>query len=478
MSGSALLGVPGFQVAVASSEGTSTWSRGVTYSGGPVTDEDLSPIYCAAKLIVAGALLAAAHDHGISLDSPVRMFAEAPWVGPDTTLIDLLEHRAGLLEPNAMTWRMTPAADRFGLLPKRPQIAIDAYSDFLGPHTLRLIVEALTGRPIQEFVRDRILSPAGASAQVQFGTDIDRRRVRPAIAGLPSSWWPLMSEVLPDQIHACTPDVGGAASAAGLAAAVRYLCFGGSIGVRLRSAGEAVPIADAVADRSRRQRGFDATLNRVAPFGLGFMVDLIAHGVTGPTVGPSAFGHVAAIAPWVVVVDPEMEHVIAATANRACDDPGQIRTIQRSLLATPSSGEPALLTRPVRPKFRRTPTVAKIPVTSLLGRQLTGLLGAGTPCLGLDYVAAFVTPAHTTWLRVRNGLADAVWTDHGDPVQDVSLAGEEATLTAWLDDPDRRLGEWIHRGELHVDGSFWVLSPLKHWAATSVGGGVLHDRQP
>lgn len=169
-----VLDVPGMQVAVARGE-RMIWSEGFGFadleSRNPVTPATRFPIASVSKTLTAAALGALVESGRIELDAPVRRyvpsFPEKRW---PMTIRQLAGHLAGVRhyrgeEIDTLGGRHYPdvssALEIFAndSLLFRPG-AEYRYSSY-GYNLLSAAVESAAGRPFIEYVRERILEPAG-----------------------------------------------------------------------------------------------------------------------------------------------------------------------------------------------------------------------------------------------------------------------------------------------------------------------------
>jgi CubicO group peptidase (beta-lactamase class C family) len=298
----------------------------------------LTSAYCATKPLLPIAL---AHlvDRG-QLDLRVRVRSIAPdvtWVPPDATIADLLTHEAGLHEPTAALWRMTPRDRRDALLGP-PASRGPAYSEVAAWSALAAVVAVACGVPAVRFVEAEVLEPAGLAHDIVVCPDRAAElarcgRFEVPVAGLPREAVPLLSERLPQQLADVDVAFGGLVSAAGLGrlytALRRSLC------------GEEVhgmPSGRALTSllRHRRARVWDATLQRPCSFAGGFMVGLDDHGVTDGL--PAAIGHTSGIVTTFGLCDLGLDLAVGCCLNgvaMSSDDLSFVRRmVMREVLTT------------------------------------------------------------------------------------------------------------------------------------------------
>lgn len=425
-----------------------TASAGESWAGVAYADEDLSPGYCMAKIPLIGAIVLLVTVGEVSLESPIRRYINIPYLDPSLTVVEVLEHRAGLVAPDLVTWRMTTRSERAGRIPRWPLPPNFAYSDLLVNMVMVELIEAVVGTTALEFIRTRILSPAGAMNLVKYG--VDNPDVNPAVAGLPHATVPLASERLADQVADVTPATGVFASAKGLALVLDWLFVSGD---------EADRRLDTVLAR-QAQAVWDPVLCRPASYAVGFMSSLELHGLS-----TRAFGHTAAMAAWLAVVDPEASSVYVGYCNGVPVDEQDAWQSRNSVLAALRSdcdrlSSPAAVVRP----------------TAVLGEVLRdpvlqGLLGSPDVLPSLPVGCALTVELDFTDTGQRAILlfADGSVTSVHHPAEgthaDVTLRAARVVFARWLSDPDARLGGLIQAGDVVPAGRLWYLSALEYWAA-------------
>ncbi|MFE9610704.1 serine hydrolase domain-containing protein [Streptomyces sp. NPDC006012] len=129
-------------------------------AGRAATPDTAYTLASVTKPITAVAVCLAADDGLLDLDGPVA--GEYRWPGPAPTVRQLLRHRGGLAAH--YDFRYGPGerridADRYATLFREPGSGFE-YSN-LGYRILGLTLEAATGRPLAEFVRERVFAPLG-----------------------------------------------------------------------------------------------------------------------------------------------------------------------------------------------------------------------------------------------------------------------------------------------------------------------------
>jgi CubicO group peptidase (beta-lactamase class C family) len=215
-------GFPGAAVVVGR-KGAAVWHKGFGRLDWATNSPRVSPsetIYDLASLTkVVGTTTAVMilYDQGlIGLDDPVSKYLpEFTGRYKDAITIRLLlEHRSGL-PPDRPLWRLasSPQEARRIVL----STAVDykpgtryVYSD-IGAMTLAFVVEHITGRPIDQFLHERVFEPLGMTNTFYRPADSLRDRVAPTEV-TPPRGYPLQGEVHDENAYA----LGGVAGHAGL----------------------------------------------------------------------------------------------------------------------------------------------------------------------------------------------------------------------------------------------------------------------
>jgi CubicO group peptidase (beta-lactamase class C family) len=144
--------------------GTLSWSRSSAAVDPAQSIYDLASL---TKVIATTTATMILYDEGkLTLDSKVQQFLPE-FAGPmkdKVTIRHLLSHRSGL-PPGRQLWRTAKSPDEAWAqvmavpLGSRPNTYFD-YSD-LGPMILGKVVERITGKPLDEFVAERVFRPLG-----------------------------------------------------------------------------------------------------------------------------------------------------------------------------------------------------------------------------------------------------------------------------------------------------------------------------
>jgi CubicO group peptidase (beta-lactamase class C family) len=210
--------------------GYAVWQKGYgkldwTAKGAPV--DPAASIYDMASLTKVIATTTAAmilHDEGrLPLDAKVQDFLpEFAGARKDqVTIAHLLTHRSGLPAGRRL-WltARTPAEARAQVLATNLQTrpgAVFNYSD-LGPDVLGMVIERITGKPLDRFVEERVFRPLGMF-DTEFHPDAS---LKPRIA--PTEMYPPRGHPLRGEVHdEAAWALGGVAGHAGLFASATDL---------------------------------------------------------------------------------------------------------------------------------------------------------------------------------------------------------------------------------------------------------------
>lgn len=289
-------GVVGTQVSVVDQHGERHAAVGRDHRGEPMRADTPVAAYCAAKPILALAVLRLHAEGHLDLDAPLRTrLVDVPaWLG-DATPRQVLLHSAGLHAADPVTARLLPETLRPSWVAtlERPTDHVHgttpAYAEFGGWFILGLLVEQVTGLPYGEVCRMAVLEPYGVQPGelvVQPGlfdldlvgrvaVSVDLTRGRPV---------PLLSESGALSATEWNPAYGAIATSAGLARVYR-----GMLEDR-EGAGAVLPAALMIEATRPHLSGFDKELTRHESYGLGVMCGLEAAGF-GSDLPADSFGH-------------------------------------------------------------------------------------------------------------------------------------------------------------------------------------------
>ena len=300
---------------------------GSTHLHQPFTANTLSALYCTAKPVVAVAVLHLVAEGELSLDDRLGDVVEdlgVSWIA-DRTIEQVLGHTAGLHVVNTILARILPPRSRSSWVDASPppegwRFGADrAYSEFGGWFMLGRVIEALSERPFDTYVRQAVLDPYGVAADdlVLRIDDDDYARLAPRISATLDLTMeqpvPLLAEVGPETAAEWNPSFGSYGTMSAVADFYRGLLDD------LGGAEKVLPvdlIGDAVTARLPLTE--DVTPGRPAGFGLGFMTPLSSH-FFGEAPSQRAFGHAGQGGTSFAFADPECDLVVAVLYNAGLD---------------------------------------------------------------------------------------------------------------------------------------------------------------
>jgi serine-type D-Ala-D-Ala carboxypeptidase len=215
-------GYPGAAVVVGR-RGSAVWEKGfgkLTWSTTGAAVDAQSTIYDLASLTkVVGtttALMILYDDGKIQLDDPVSKFIPE-FTGGFKDLVTvrlLLEHRSGMPAGRDI-WRAaeSPADARLKIIDTPLAFRPDQYYEYsdLGADLLGFIVEAASGKPLNQFLHERVFEPLAMINTDFRPSDTLRARIAPTEMNPPRGY-PLRGEVHDENAYA----LGGIAGHAGL----------------------------------------------------------------------------------------------------------------------------------------------------------------------------------------------------------------------------------------------------------------------
>lgn len=277
--------------------------------------------YCMAKPVMAMVVAGLVEAGTLDPTADLATLGLPGWSVPPfpCTVIDVLDHRAGLDGLPAMEWRMAPLPARAALVAERIAAARPrpAYSELLGGVILEEVVRAVTGcASVADEVHGRVLGPLGLDT-VAF--DGQRARALAAggdvstpVAGLPTRRVPLLFELLDRAFDELRPAFG-------------VLCSARDMGRFLEEVRRSLvpgyrgPLAGEVATwlLSPRHAAFDdARVMRSVSVAGGFMVDAVANSFTR-LASPRSFGHNGGMAQSVAFADADHDLTVSLYLNGA-----------------------------------------------------------------------------------------------------------------------------------------------------------------
>ena len=302
-------------------------SVGRTHLHDPFERSTLSALYCAAKPTVAVAVLRLIAEDELSLDDRLGDVVDdlpASWIA-ERTIEQVLGHTAGLHVVNTILARILPERSREGWVyasepPTGWRFGTDrAYSEFGGWYLLGKVIESLTETPFDRWTREHVLDPYGVAADdlvLRLEGD-DYTRLAPRISATLDLTMdrpvPLLAEVGPETAAEWNPSFGAYGTMTALTTFYRGLLDD------LAGADRVLP-AELLrtATAARLPIGFDATLDRDAGFGLGFMTPLSSH-YFGDGPSDAAFGHAGQGGTSFAMADPDHDVVVSVLYNAGLD---------------------------------------------------------------------------------------------------------------------------------------------------------------
>jgi CubicO group peptidase (beta-lactamase class C family) len=215
-------GYPGAAVVVGR-RGAAVWEKGfgrLSYSTSSAVVDAQSTIYDLASLTkVVGtttALMILYDDGKIQLDDPVSKYIPE-FTGGFKDLVTirlLLEHRSGMPAGRDI-WRIasSPADARQAIIETALVFRPGQYYEYsdLGADLLGFVVESASGKPLNEFLHDRVFDPLGMINTEFRPSDTLKMRIAPTELNPPRGY-PLRGEVHDENAYA----LGGIAGHAGL----------------------------------------------------------------------------------------------------------------------------------------------------------------------------------------------------------------------------------------------------------------------
>lgn len=420
---------------------------GTTIDGQPYEISSLAPGYCMSRIPLLAAVMVLADNRDLDVDEQISHYVTLPFLHPLATIADVLDHRAGLASPNLVAWRMADRHHRASLLPANPLAISDGYSDLLPGLAIAALIEKVASLPAADFIQEMVISAAGATDLCTYAPV--PTTVNPPVAGLPATIVPLLSERLADQVDDIGPATGVFTCAEGLALILDWLFLTEREPSRL----------DQFLRRSEATF-WDPILNRSASYTLGFMSRLGDSGLAGAS--SQAFGHTAAIAGWLAIVDPLSRTVKVGYSNGVllgAEDGALTRNAILAILNDDLDRLGQVHEYDAEPPVLQGRHSAAEPFEGLaqhIGKRLLPRDCTFTLGLCLD--------GQGTALLIEDGALTCIVTPTGEDVLDLTLTASRECLGTWFSDPDSRLGALLSSGSVTADGSFWYLSAVDYWA--------------
>jgi CubicO group peptidase (beta-lactamase class C family) len=291
-----------------------------------MTPEHIFRVYCTIKPFLAVAVANLVDAGVLDLDEPLGPRLPAvELLQPGVTLRHVLTHTAGLHTVQGIPMEMVAPDKRRRIVEKarlpapwRVGVAA-AYSEYAAWNIMGWLVEDVTGEPLREHLRAQLIEPLQLADTYIGMTPEQYRRVLPRLGvnhdmrDLQS--YPMLFERTERVCTETNPAHNGYTTARDLARFYRALLD------RLAdeddvAIDDALPASDVLDEFCSTQRPpvFDEVLDRVCPFGLGFMTELDQHAF-GDACNPSSFGHSGNVGASFAFADPERDVAVGCVFN-------------------------------------------------------------------------------------------------------------------------------------------------------------------
>ena len=291
-------------------------------TGTPMTPEHILRVYCTIKPFLAVAVAQLVEQGIVMLDEPLETrLPNIASLADGVTLRHILTHTAGLHTLRGLEMELVHPQRRRAIVERarRPvawRVGLDAaYSEYGAWNVVGFLVEELTGEPLREHLRAHIIEPLGLHDTYIGMTHDEYRAVLPRLGvnhemrHLQS--FPMLFERTERVASETNPAHGGYTNARDLAQ------FYDALLARLDVDGnDALPSPDVLWQfvSTVRVPVYDQVLDRVCPYGLGFMTELDQHAF-GDACSPSSFGHSGNVGSSFAFADPERNLAVAVVFN-------------------------------------------------------------------------------------------------------------------------------------------------------------------
>jgi CubicO group peptidase (beta-lactamase class C family) len=324
--------------------------------GQDVTTDTVFRVYCSIKPVTTLAVAHLVDDAVLVLEESLQAWLPSFRVlaRGDVSLRHVLTHTAGLHYPSALSMELMPPEERRPFLERyrgEPgwRVGVDAaYSEYFGWHLLGFLIEAVTGAPLREYLRERVLDPLGlrdtwvGMTAAEYRANLDRLGVNYDLHG---GWQAFPVLIERSERFCCETNCayGGYTTARELARLYAALL------AQLQGAADPSLPSAATLQRfcsNARPRGYDLILQRECDFGLGFMTNLIDHRF-GSECSAESFGHSGNVGSSFAFADPQRDLAVGVIFNGIVDQdsaflrrPALVHAIY-SDLSTPADAEEA-----------------------------------------------------------------------------------------------------------------------------------------
>ncbi len=291
-------------------------------TGAPMTPEHILRVYCTIKPFLAVAVARLVEQGAVDLDEPLE--AHLPNVASladGVTLRHVLTHTAGLHTLRGLEMELVHPDRRRAVVERtrRPvawRVGLDAaYSEYGAWNVVGFLVEEVTGEPLRQHLRAHVIEPLGLHDTFIGMTAEEYRAVLPRLGvnhdmrHLQS--FPMLFERTERVARETNPAHGGYTNARDLAQ------FYDGLLARLAGGGsDALASPDVLGQfvTTVRVPVYDHVLDRVCPYGLGFMTELDQHAF-GDACSPSSFGHSGNVGSSFAFADPERNLAVGVVFN-------------------------------------------------------------------------------------------------------------------------------------------------------------------
>jgi CubicO group peptidase (beta-lactamase class C family) len=291
-------------------------------TGTDATPDHVFRVYCTIKPVLAVAVAQLVEDGVLDLDEPIApRLPSVQALSDGVTLRHLLTHTAGLHGLRGLEMELVAPERRRAMVEKarRPtvwNVGVDAgYSEYTAWNVAGWVIEDATGTPLREHLRTTLLGPLGLDdtfigmTHDEYTAMAPRLGVNHDMRDLQS--FPMLFERTERVCTETNPAHGGYTNARDLARFYDALldALAGDDVTGLPSAAVLSSFCT-----TARPAVYDQVLDRVCPYGLGFMTELDQHAF-GDACSASSFGHSGNVGSSVAFADPEHDVAVGVVFN-------------------------------------------------------------------------------------------------------------------------------------------------------------------
>jgi CubicO group peptidase (beta-lactamase class C family) len=291
-------------------------------TGADATPDHVFRVYCTIKPVLAVAVAQLVDDGVLDLDEPIASrLPSVQALSDGVTLRHLLTHTAGLHGLRGLEMELVAPERRRAMVEKtrRPtvwNVGVDAgYSEYTAWNVAGWVVEDATGTPLREHLRSTLLDPLGLDDTFIGMTHDEYTAVAPRLGvnhdmrDLQS--FPMLFERTERVCTETNPAHGGYTNARDLARFYDALldALAGDDVAGLPSAAVLSSFCT-----TARPAVYDEVLDRVCPYGLGFMTELDQHAF-GDACSASSFGHSGNVGSSFAFADPQHDVAVGVVFN-------------------------------------------------------------------------------------------------------------------------------------------------------------------